>query len=786
MKNISYHRKSATRMLYSAKSSIIGMIVLLGFFLTGCGDVMTDYFEKPVWLKGNIYDVLEQDGHYKLFLEAVDKSGFKQMVKGKTILTVIAPDDSAFTEYLSAKNIQSIDEMDQTELQKMVGFHLMYYAFGKDKLINFRPNEGDDATEAEKDVNAGLYYKFRTKSNDAPTMEWDNLRTIYLKVYHQERFLPVFSYEYFNTRQIDATYNYEYFFPNTSWKGQEGFNVSNAAVKEYEVIASNGYVHEVDKVLRPLETIYTELRNRSGFSKFLNLYNNYEYFAEEENLTIQYGNGSKLYQHYHIAPLANIACEWPVIDYSELSKLSFTAYSVFAPSNAAIDKFFNSYWKVGGYDSLPQVSSESMKYLLFNCVYPSALVFPEEIKKNRIKNSYGTVINFDVDAVPEENRIMCSNGALYGCEELAAPAMFTSVTGPAFQYKKYGFFLKMLASSNLTNTLCSNETRYLSLIPSNDQMAASGITVNKDGNLLLSGNAISSTTMTSYVYAHTVSLDATPGSYTEIPSTGAHVLKSLSPSYNLYWYALDGKVTNSIRFNERIYPGANHTDNDLFSNLVELKFDDHEWNNGKVYSYDNNLMLGNYDRSNYKTFQLLMYNNRNDETMPFQGFVQLLIKAGMFTGSVYNFVLEDCLTFAPETNAVKTALEAGQIPGITYDAASVAIAYFDRCKVTDIAALKDYMMSYFIPLSTAGISNFPFIGWNERNAAGFPTLQSKEVTEGTKVVLYTTALDIQDDGSKLSVRQKKDGQSYIDVVSDYHFFPFVFDDACVHFLKACF
>lgn len=766
------------------------LLLALGFSASGCRDLMEEYFAAPAWIKGNIYEVLQEDGNYKLFLQAIDQSGFKQMVNGKTILTVMAPNDSAFSRYLTDNNYAKVEDMPKTELEKLVGFHLMYYAFDKNKLINFRPKEGDDATDEEKLLNAGLYYKFRTKSNDTISVEWDNVRNINLKVYHQERFLPVFSYRYFNTRQIDATSNYEYFFPGTQWKGSDGFNVSNAAVTEYEVIASNGYIHEVDHVLRPLETIYKELKDRPNFSKFLSMYDKYAYYAEEEALTLQYGNGSKVYQHYHVLPLPNIACEWPVLDYSDLSSLAYASSSVFAPSNEAIDRFFNSYWKVGGYDSLPQVSAESMKFLLFNCVYKDALVFPEEITKGRIKNSYGTVINFNVDAVPAENRIMCVNGGLYGCEELAAPAMFRSVTGPAFQYKKYSYFLKMLNASNLSNTLCSNETRYLSLVPSDDQMKASGFTVNKEGNLLLSGSLVPTATMTGYVYAHNVSLDATPGNYSEIPTSGAHVFRALTPSFNLYWYVLDGKLTNSIRFNERIFPGPNHTENDLFSNITELKFEDKEWSNGKTYAYDNNLLLGAFDRSNYKTFQLLQYSNRNDTTMRFQGFAQLLSKAGMFTSSTYNFVLEDCMLFVPETQAVKAALEANAIPGIAYDlttASNTTMAFFDHYKVTDAAALKDYLMSYFIPVSTAGVSNFPYVGWNEFNPAGYATLQSKEVLDANnKPVLVTAMMDIRDSGGKLSVRLMKSGQSFIDVVDDYHYFPFVFDDACVHFIKACF
>lgn len=52
-----------------------------------------------------------------------------------------------------------------------------------------------------------------------------------------------------------------------------GFNVSNAAVSEYEILADNGYVYIVDQVIEPLETIYTQLESNENYSIFFNLYN---------------------------------------------------------------------------------------------------------------------------------------------------------------------------------------------------------------------------------------------------------------------------------------------------------------------------------------------------------------------------------------------------------------------------------------------------------------------------------------------------------------------------------
>ena len=108
------------------------------------------------------------------------------------------------------------------------------------------------------------------------------------------------------------------------------------------------------------------------------------------------------------------------------------------------------------------------------------------------------------------------------------------------------------------------------------------------------------------------------------------------------------------------------------------------------------------------------------------------------------------------------------------------------------------MKSYFVPLSTAVFSNYPFLGWGEdtQSAGGLITLNSMYLTVGdapeVEVVMH---LNIFDDGTKLSAQMVEDGfESYshsgyvkfngkVDFVGDYDYFPFVFDDGCVQFIN---
>ncbi len=774
---------------------LLPLILLLLLSNYACQNKMDLYYQEPDWLKGSIYEVLQERGDYSVFLKGIELAGFKSIVNGKSILTVMAPSDSAFGAYLDDHyEGKSIEELPLPELKKLIGFHILYYAFDKEKLINFRPNEGDGATKDEKLINAGLYYKHRTKSQDGLSLEIDTAGAE-VSVYHMERFLPVFSYQMFQTKQIDAKYNYEYFFPNTAWSDNTGFNISNAAVTDYSVLADNGYVYLVDKVLKPLETIYTELASNEEYSDFLALYDKYEYYQLDQNLTLEYGDGTDLYQHYHSSPLPNIACEWPVTDYKKVSDLAFASYSVFAPDNTAFRSFFSEYWEVGGYDSLNEVSKESIEYLLYNSVYSSSVVFPEEITKGLIENSYGTVIKFDVDQIPQANRKICVNGSFYGCSELTPPAMFGSVTGPAFQYKKYSYFLKMLNTADLILTLCSDATSYFMLYPSNELMNQDGITQVEEV-LYRGANKLSNSSQQNYVYAHVLSQDAITGSYDDLLSdagTGNHVFRTLSPGMFLYWFMKDGKITNSIKYTELLYNPA-LTEEQVFCDLQELSFRD-GWTNGKCYAYQNDaapyLFEGSMENAIYSKFVPMMIGNRNNSAAIYHGFVQLLELSGLldFDSQSVLPMVESCLMFVPSTAAIKQAVQEARLPGIVSGSATVDEAgYFGKCTVTNADSLQYYLLKYFIPMSTAVISNYPYIGWEENTEGGLPTLQSyDEPVEGGKVVTITTKMNVSDAGGKLSVQElDNDGNpvgARIDVVEDYHYFPFIFDDACIHFIK---
>lgn len=741
-------------------------LLCIPLLFTACKDNMDEHYEVPDWVADNAWEVLSsgEHGNYSIFLQGVEIAGFKQMLEGKAILTIMAPDDNAFQTYLTQKGYATINDMPVAEVKKVIGYHVLYYSYNKEKLVNFRPS-GNTETEEEQSLKAGLYYKHRTRSSDAPSVETTSTGSSVM-VYHLERYLPVFSYRYFQTKGIDAKSNYEAFYPNSTWTGDDGFNVSNASVKEYGIIANNGYIHAVDQVIEPLETIYTELKSQEKYSTFLNLYDSFGYYVADDELTSSYAAAygvDTLYQYMHDG-LPNIACEWPTTSYLNFTSLTATAYSIFAPSNTAIDQFFDSYWKVGGYSSMQEVDALALNYFLYQFIYGGSMLFPDELGDDELENLAGSTLKINPAALNE--RVMCVNGALYGMNEIQEPSTFASVIGPLFQYKNARSFLYALMGSSLFSSYVSDLAKYIVLVPTAEQFEAAGIrTVYSTQELEEQGDdgwsGIGTTAKRNIVYLHSASIPSNQSD--ELPESGTRVIPTES-TWN-YWFVKDGTITCSSTFNQQLNPQFNGT---IFTPFTKIK----DGSNGSTYSFNATQLFTTESGD-------LSYNIAicADHNYPYYCFAQLLRQANLVSNQILMnlFAKGRFIAFIPTNDAIKSALANNRIPGATdasFDAEGNLTGTFD------VSILANYLNSYFITAAQNAIPSYPYIDsdfksgryWSERVAA----------TEGETVpqLIYT------DNGTSLSIQLE--GFNVCQVVSTYDYFPFAYEGGCFHLIDDVF
>jgi uncharacterized surface protein with fasciclin (FAS1) repeats len=685
------------------------LLVILITITTSC-DNENELYERPSYLKGNAWEVLTDRGDFTIFLAAVEKAGYKDLLNGKGILTVMAPNDNAMKEYLSSNNYTSINDISSEELKKLVGFHLLYYSFTKSMLANYQPDGSVNASSALY----GMYFKFRTHSKDSIESTYDVTTEKYKDVYHKERFLPIFSSYIFNTKGIDAEYNYEYFYPNSTWKGTDGgFNVSNASVSEYAIPTDNGYVYLINSALEPLETVHKELTKQSDYSEFITMYDRFSNFVYSSDLTADYAtSGDSLYLFEHNG-LPYIASEWSyngessLADYADLATLAYKAFNVFAPKNSALESFFSSYWS-GYYNSISEVDFLPIKYLLDNHVYQGSIVFPGEIKNNTIKSSYNSTISFDPDADVSYKKI-CSNGTIYGLTSVIVPPMFKSITGPVFRDPRYKIFMYMLDKTSMVQPLMSSAINEILFIPTDTAITS----------VTFQGSSIYWDEGDSKVYGdESISVDGTSGQVA-MSTSAMKIFVYNHIATDLFTTVSNIKVYHTMNSFSYLYlsdSGVQSTD--LFENSTYVKPTNlGSWSNGNAYKANNALVK---DESVLKS--VFSLSTDISKLGDYSSFINLLTTAGYNSADSITSLLggENFVIFAPNNTSIASATD---IP-------------------TSKADLKLYLKKYFIPVSTNNLSDYFFAGTN--CSGTFKTIQ--------KISGTTTSIKLTDDGTSLKVQ----------------------------------
>ena len=751
---------------------------LLSFpVLLSCDDEMTDDpHYKPQVRTGSAYEQLRKDGNYTIFLEGVDLAGFTDIVDGKNLMTVMAPADTAFQKYLEGQGFNSIQEMydqDPQLVTRLIGFHLMYYSYDWNKLVSFRPMEGDGATEEDKNMNAGLYYKHRTHSSSPITLEYDKVLAKDVKVYHFDRLLPVYSNRFFQTLGIDAKYNYEYFYPNSTWKGSRaggGFNVANAAVlDDHSVITDNGYLYHIDQVLDPVESLLTTLKNNPDYSQYFNLYDSYASYVENVDLSTDFGGGDKVYLHAHEAslPLPNIGFEWISHNYKNFAVNSVYGYTIFAPTNEAISKFFDSYWtSEGGYSNFDELDPLIKEFFIMqtfaNTSFP---VFPSMLKSSYplmdVTDYYGMPINIDPETVTD--RRVCSNGYLYGMDNMEVPSIFSSVVGAAFNNKAYRNFLYVLSTSDLIASLASDQMSFIAMMPDTSKFAldAANMPIQKSGNsyVIKQWDDVNGvyTDLSSSAAQGIVNMHVAPN-VSELPEEGVAVVETNTP-FN-YLFVKDGKVTTNFLFNNQLNP--EYTD-DPFVPFEKV----YEGSNGVAYAYDGKELFkaGSGDGLEH------VLSVCNDVNYPYYLFSQLLQKSGMVVDGLIPSIVADpetrFIAFIPTNEAIKNNI--GDIPGASSLKIDDDYRLSGTVNSTNKTKLAAYLRAHFISSMLNPFAKYPYAG------AG---------VQGTFTTNGSHSLQLTDTGSLLQVQWVNgEASAPVNVVADYGYLPFAYQDGCFHFIE---
>ncbi|WP_163221017.1 fasciclin domain-containing protein [Bacteroides sp. 214] len=490
------------------KTSALSLLLLL--FFGSCENEVDSHYDRPDWLEGSVYSILEEKGNFSMYLEAVDSTLYSRVLNGAGNYTVFAPNDAAFTKFLAEKGYTNVRQIPKEELTKIIGYSLVYNKFESSRL-------GDVLKSSEWIVGNSIkkntaYYKTIYQEQVNGKTEWvvDNLKEA-TAVVTPYKYLPIFTNTYFQTNGLNSS-DYTHFYPNTNFSG---LNIPGGSVLAKDIHAMNGVIHEVDAVPYPLENIDEVLKHEenSMFKSLLDYQTDGTYlfasYQEYKALTEVYKD---LYPDRNINSLyvkkyAGLVYS-PNIEEYTMSGSTFNSeeqgYTLFVPSNEAMSEFINN--KLLKYaNSISDLPTDVLTNFI-KAHQADIMVWPSKYKVAQNGNSEffnaagSTGPSFEEDGIT--GKYVASNGFVYNIDHVIKSRYFETVYSEILLNPEYTWINALLNNtltslrdelmkSSITGELDHNVNI---VIPSNALLAADGYDYNEIDKTYTNSNVLGTIT----------------------------------------------------------------------------------------------------------------------------------------------------------------------------------------------------------------------------------------------------------------------------------------------------
>ncbi len=477
------------------KSSSFSVVL---FFLTlvafiACENVQKEYYSRPEWLEPPIYTQLEDSGVFTNYLALIDKANFTNQLKGAGFYTVFAPNDEAFEEYFTEKGYASVDDIDSITAKAIVAYSLAISPASYEQIDDYQDGSASATPATRKDKafkRTTYHYKWVYEEegadgevrniidiNSSSGAVGSNSQTFMYDDYNQKN-IPFFTSAYMAQRGISAT-DYNYFYPNTELTD---FNVVDAQVIRKNKYAENGIIHVVDKVIEPLKNLEEILAETDSCSEFKNLLDKYivEHWYAGEYFQLKYEQSSGVRKDisikYYAGASINLNCE-NYLTYPSASKqmdAQTEGYSLFAPTNEAMEEFYTEKFFKHGYTSLDSMPKYIIDEFVNAHMYP-VTVWPTRF--NITTNPYGEFPSFDPYSDVEKSEFG-SNGVFYAVNNVQETYAFSTVLADILLNPDYTLMYQALLNVELTDHLKSPNAKFLLFLISNEQFEEAGLIYN--------------------------------------------------------------------------------------------------------------------------------------------------------------------------------------------------------------------------------------------------------------------------------------------------------------------
>jgi uncharacterized surface protein with fasciclin (FAS1) repeats len=396
-----------------------------------------------------IYQQLTARKNFTSLLACIDKAGYKDILNKAGFWTFFAPNDAAFQKYFTDNSYGSIADIDSATAKKIVTFSLVYNAFRKDQLSNYQSSTGLIPNQAFK--RKTTYYDFvQTESGQTRKIVASNRNGLYVANDNNNKSIPYFTDNFMNAKGLNAS-DYNSFYPNSTYSG---FNVADASVVTADIVAENGIIHEIDKVVLPLPSIEQYIASNSQYSEFRSILQKMAYYVSNSDLTRRYqvlsGSSDSVYVKMYRNTLGFSPNNENYIVGGTDSQIG--GYSFVVPTNQQVidyTKGLLAYF--GTFEAAPpEVLND-----FINAHMSTSLVWPNRFASS--VNFQGEVPTMSTGNIVEKK--VLSNGIFYGTNKVQEANVFRTVYSKPYLDPRYLLMTRGL-NAELKYSIINSQVKY--------------------------------------------------------------------------------------------------------------------------------------------------------------------------------------------------------------------------------------------------------------------------------------------------------------------------------------
>ncbi len=437
------------------------------FFLSSCRKKEFDeFYGRPENLGEPIYQQLQAKGNFTQFISCIDKAGYKETLSAAGSWTVFAPTDEAFKTYLQENALTEIT----TDLAtRIVRFSMIYDGEKTERLSDFFSLKGFVKNSAfrRRTVYYDFVYDDKDLNGNAIKAIATNRNGIYFPGDFNNKSITYFLSPFMAFSGLSAA-DYNFFYPNIAFNGNN-IGPAHLLADQQNIIAENGVIHVIDKVLTPPLNIDQYINSKPDYSAFKNLLDKFVTFSVNTDISHRYevlsGKAGNVYVKSY-STLLGFSLNNENYLKVDVNDAQQSSYSILAPTNTAVDTYAKNvllkYWRKRGITNLnelyvvaPDVIRDYVNsHLYINTVWPSKFALTQNFLGDVTKQTTADLID----------RQVLSNGFLYGTNKSQDASVFSTVYGNVNLDPDFNIMKQALLYFNLQLSLKIPSIRYV-IIP---------------------------------------------------------------------------------------------------------------------------------------------------------------------------------------------------------------------------------------------------------------------------------------------------------------------------------